>query len=137
MVYQSFLRVLTANETWYKLTGLLSYLICQDDRVCVTSYFCPVNIAKFLRTVFLKITSRNRPLQMFFKIGALKSLANLTGKHLYWSLFLKNLHAKTSTQVFFREVCEIFKNTFFIELLGWLLMHLRWLLLYFLKKKSN
>ena len=33
MVYQRFLRVLRANETWYKLTDLFSYLICQDDRV--------------------------------------------------------------------------------------------------------
>ena len=57
---------------------------------------------------------------MFFKIGVLKSFANFTGKNLYWSLFFKNLQAeglqlhkkKTSTQVFFSEVSEIFKNTF-------------------------
>ena len=33
-------------------------------------------------------------LKMFFKIGALKSFANFTGKHLCWSLFLKNLQAE-------------------------------------------
>ena len=57
---------------------------------------------------------------MFFKIGVLKSFANFTGKHLCWSLFLKNLQAeglqlhksKTPTEVFFCEVCKIFKNTF-------------------------
>ena len=53
---------------------------------------------------------------MFFKIAALKSFANFTGKHLRWSLFLKKLQAeglqfylkKTPTQVFFREVYESF-----------------------------
>ena len=30
---------------------------------------------------------------MFFKIGVLKSFSNFTGKHLCWSLFLKNLQA--------------------------------------------
>ena len=32
--------------------------------------------------------------QMFFKIGVLKRFANFTGKHLCWSLFLKNLQAE-------------------------------------------
>ena len=86
-------------------------------RTLITSYFRPVNIAKFLRTAFLQNTSRNSRLQMFFKIGALKSFVNFTGKHLCWSLFLKNLLAKglqfqTPAQVFFREVCKIFKNSF-------------------------
>ena len=31
---------------------------------------------------------------MFFKIGALKNFANLTGKHLCWSLFLIKLQAQ-------------------------------------------
>ena len=43
------------------------------------SYFRPVNTAKFLRTDFLKNTSRSSRLQMFFKIGALKSFANFPG----------------------------------------------------------
>ena len=76
---------------------------------------------------------------MFFKIDALKSFGNFTGKHLSWSLFLKNLQAegfikKTPTQVFFHEVCEIFKNTFYMEPLRWLFLYLQWLLLYFFKK---
>ena len=57
---------------------------------------------------------------MFFKIGAQNSFANFTGKHLCWSLFLKNLQAEglqlyqkeTPAQVFFSKVYEIFKNTF-------------------------
>ena len=55
-------------------------------------------------------------------MDALKHFGNFTGKHLSWSLFLKNfqaeglqLYQKTPTQVFFREVFEIFKNTFFTE----------------------
>ena len=89
-------------------------------RTLITSYFRPVNIAKFLRTPFLENTSRSSHLQMFFKIGALKSFADFTGKHLRRSLFFKKLQAqglqlhnkKTPTQVFSCEVCEIFKNTF-------------------------
>ena len=71
----------------------VNILIDFFHRTLITSYFCPVNIAKFLRTAFL-YTSRSSRLQMFFKIGVLKSFANFTGKHLCWSLFLKNLQAE-------------------------------------------
>ena len=54
---------------------------------------------------------RNSRSQMFFKIGALKNFA----------IFRKLQH-----RYFSCEYCEIFKNSFSIE-------HLRWLLLYFLK----
>ena len=59
----------------------------------ITSYFRPVNIANFLRTAFLQKTFRSSRLQMLLKIGVLRSFANVTGKHLCWSLFLKNLQA--------------------------------------------
>ena len=62
-------------------------------RTRITSYFLPVNIAKVLITAFL-YTSRSSRLQMFFKIGVLKSFANFTGKHLCWSLFFKNVQAQ-------------------------------------------
>ena len=89
-------------------------------RTLITSYFRPVNIAKFLRTAFVQNTFRSSRFQMFFKIGAQNSFANFTGKHLCWSLFLKNLQAESlqlyqkeaPTQVFFSKVYEIFKNTF-------------------------
>ena len=88
-------------------------------RTLITGFFRPVNIAKFLRTAFLQNTSRRSHLQIFLKIGTLKSFANFIGKYLCWSVFLKNLqakglqlHKKTPTQVFFCEVCEIFRNTF-------------------------
>ena len=80
-----------------------------------------MSIVKFLRSAFLLNTSRSRRLQMFFKTDALKGFRNFTGKHLSWGPFLKNLQAEglqlylknTPTQVFFHEVCKIFKNTFF------------------------
>ena len=86
----------------------------------IISYFRPVNIAKFLRTSFFLNTSRSSRLQIFFKIGVLKSFSNFTEKHLCWRPFLKNLQAevlqlhkkKTPTQVFSCEVCKIFKKTF-------------------------
>ena len=31
---------------------------------------------------------------MFYKIDAVKSFGNITGKYLSWSLFLKNVHAE-------------------------------------------
>ena len=49
---------------------------------------------------------------MFFKIGVLKSFAIFTGK--------KPKH--TPTQLFSCEYCKIFKNSFFIEQLQWLLL---------------
>ena len=64
---------------------------------------------------------RSSRTQMFFKVGVLKRFANFTGKHLCWSLFLKNLQAKglqlhkkrkTPTEVLSCEVCEIFDSTF-------------------------
>ena len=63
-------------------------------RTLITSHFRYVNIVKFLRTVSLWNTSRSSRLQMLFKIDALKSFGNFTGKHLSWNLFLKNLQAK-------------------------------------------
>ena len=52
--------------------------------------------------------------QILVKIGGiLKNFTNFTEKHLRWSLFLKNCRPRNSRQVFFCEICEIFKNTYF------------------------
>ena len=59
---------------------------------------------------------------MFFKIGVLENFANFTGKHLYCSLFLIKFATKILTQVFSYEICEILKNSFFVEHLWWLLL---------------
>ena len=76
----------------------------------------PLSLYRFF-TMF-----RSNRLQMFFKIGVLRNFANFTGKHLCWSLFLIKSQARrpgtllksdSKTGVFFCEICEIFKNTFF------------------------
>ena len=79
---------------------------------------------------------------MFFKVGAFKSFANFTGKHLCWSLFLKNLQAKglqlhkkgLQQRCFPVKFAKFLTTPFLSEHLRWLLLHLRWLLLYFFKK---
>ena len=63
-------------------------------RTLITGQFRPVNIAKFLRADVLQNTSRSSRLQIFLKIGSLKSFANFTRKHLCWSLLFKNLQAE-------------------------------------------
>ena len=54
---------------------------------------------------------------MWFKMSVLKNLANFTGKHLCWSIFIikrpANLLRGTLTQAFYCEICYIIRNTFF------------------------
>ena len=53
----------------------------------------------------------------------MKNFANFTEKHLCWSLLLLELHAsclqlywkEIPTQVLSCQICEIFKNTYFVE----------------------
>ena len=56
--------------------------------------------------------------------GVLRNFTKLTGKHLYQSLFFNKvaglrpttfIKKETTAQVFSCELCEISKNTFFIE----------------------
>ena len=111
-------------------------------RTLITSYFRPVNIAKFLRTAFLKGTSRSSRLQIFFKIVVLKSSTNFSGKHLCWSLFLKNLQAESlhlhrkrlQHRCFPVKFAKFLRTSFLIEHLWWQLLYLRWLVLHFFKK---
>ena len=57
--------------------------------------------------------------------GVLKIFAKFTGKHLSLSLFLIKLQTlisatlfkETPTQMFFNEICKIFKNIYFEEYL--------------------
>ena len=66
-------------------------------------------------------------LQRSYKTSVLKKFAIFAGKNLCQSLFLVNF-VKRRLQ-FSCEYCKIFKNSFFIE-------HLRWLLLQVLHKKE-
>ena len=60
-----------------------------------------------------------------FCFGVLKIFAKFTGKHLPWSFLLIKLQTlmsatlfkETPTQMFFNEICKIFKNTYFEEYL--------------------
>ena len=111
-------------------------------RTLITGYFRPVNIAKFLRTTFLQNTSRSSRLQIILKIGILKSFANVTGKDLCWRLFLKNLQAEglqlhkkiLQHRCFPVKLRKFLSTPVLTEHLQWLLLQLRWLLLYFFKK---
>ena len=94
----------------------------------ITSYFRPVNIAKFLRAAFLQSTSRSSRLQMFFKTDVLSSFTKFTGKHLCWIFFLKNLQVeacnlikKSTTQLFSYKFAKFLKVPFLTEHLWWML----------------
>ena len=77
-----------------------------------------------------------------FKIGFVKSFGNFTGKHLYWSLFLKNLQAeglqlhkkRLQCRCFPVKLAKFLRTPFLTYHFRWLLLHLRWLLLYCFKK---
>ena len=66
---------------------------------------------------------RSSCFQIFIKISVLKNFPIFTGKHLCWSLFLKNLHVLKSTSLLTGdsntgvfEYCKIFKNSFFYRI---------------------
>ena len=113
---------------------------CRNNRltwedICrLTIFSTPRCLSEFWSNLF---PSRSSCSQMFFEIGVLETSANFTGKHLCLGLFLIQLQVsglqlflkkETLTQVFFCEIFEIFKNTFFTE-------HLRWILLAFWLRK--
>ena len=89
----------------------------------------------FISQIFLALWeillySRSNLPEMFCKNFVPKNFPKFTGKHMCWSFFFNAVKSwrpatflkKTPTRVFSCEFCAIFKNTFFIE-------HLRWLLL--------
>ena len=61
---------------------------------------------------------RSSLLQIFFKLVVLKNFANLTGKHLFWSLFLIKLQVLRTTTLLkgdYCEIWEIFRNILFLR----------------------
>ena len=62
---------------------------------------------------------QKQPPEVFCKKCVLKNVAYFTRKHLCWSLFLKKLqdfrHTETPTQVLYRTICKISKNSYFEE----------------------
>ena len=84
------------------------------------------------KTPYSHIIRSSRP-EVFCKRGVLSNFTKFTGKHLCQSLFLNKfpglrpatlLKKETLAQVYSCEFCEISKNTFFIEHLWWLLLHI-------------
>ena len=73
---------------------------------------------------------KKHPPVVFYRKGVLKNLAKYTGKFLCWSLFFNKLAAlslqhcqkETLAQVLPCDFCEIFKNAFFTEHFGRLLL---------------
>ena len=68
------------------------------------------------------------PEVLFYEKGVLQNIEKFTGKQLSQCLFLNKVEAcdfikkETLAQVFSCEFCEIFKKTFFMENLWWLLL---------------
>ena len=79
------------------------------------------NVEKSLVLFFFKSTYFwSSRLQMFFKVGVLKSYAIFTGKTTTWSHFWIKFQSfrpadlkVTQTKMLFCEYCKIFKNSFF------------------------
>ena len=68
------------------------------------------------------------PEVLFYEKNVLQNIEKFTGKQLCQCLFLNKVEAcdfvkkETLAQVFACEFCEIFKKTFFMENLWWLLL---------------
>ena len=100
--------IISFDPCIFHKSGIISADISRNWKVEVTTFF-------FKSTYFW--SSR---LQMFFKVGVLKSYAIFTGKHLRWSHFWIKFQSfrpatlkVTPTMVLFCEYCKIFKNSFF------------------------
>ena len=76
------------------------------ERFHWSSVVSPTSASDFLTN----FKYRSSPPEVFCKKCVLKYFTKLTGKHLRQSLFIKK---ETLAQVFYCEVCKIFKNTYF------------------------
>ena len=83
---------------------------------------------QLVRILVISLFTSNRP-KVFCEKGVLKNFAKFTGKHLFQGLVFNKvpktcniIKKEALAQVFSYEFCEVFKNTFFIEHLWWLLL---------------
>ena len=91
------------------------------------SYF--ISPLFLIREVYLRqewfylLKGRSSRPEVFCKKGFLENIAKFTGKHLCQGLFFNKvwnfIKKETLEQVFSCVLCEIFKNTLFIENLRW------------------
>ena len=109
--------------------------MCQEEKIIFTSFtflhhFTSRLQNSCLTTFFKKIQNQSLEVQkqspeVFFKKdkkGIFKNFTNLTGKHLWWSLFCSNIKLQAlSLQVFLERASNMsaflltFKNTYFEE----------------------
>ena len=83
-----------------------------------------IEVLKFWHSdLMFTVTIQKQPVDVFCKKGFLKNFVKLTGKHLWQSLFLNKLQA-WGLQIYLKKDSDtgIFKNTFFIEHVWWLLL---------------
>ena len=86
------------------------------------------NIKPVMFCIFPKLNKKKHPPEVFYKKVVLKNFAKFTGNHLCQSLCLNKvacnfIKEETLAPVISCELCKIFKNTFFIEHLWWLLQN--------------
>ena len=90
--------VFWTDEDFYKqlLTPLLDQVFIPNtekyrpEKGCIQTYVTYRTFLKYRREK-VYIAARSSRLQMFFKEGIFKNVLIFTGKHLCWSLFLKQL----------------------------------------------
>ena len=88
----------------------LGHQICQQRKFCEVRSAIKISLFQITFLLWFVVYFRTSRSQLLFKISVLKNFANLTGKHLCWSLFLLKLQ-KTLTHTFSCKICELFKNT--------------------------
>ena len=110
---------MTGNERLYKIDfkklffqNVLAFIDLFIDTIISvissTQIACDVMCVQYVQ---------KQPPEVFYnKKGVLKNFANLTEKHLCWSLFLIKMEAwETPAQMFSCEISKIFKSTYFEE----------------------
>ena len=130
---------LAANEQLNRIPAVLRNVIDQRfnaNRSKLKSLLLQTSNYKILGIVFAKtdlseeskkdskkrysMNFRSSCLGVFSKKGVLKNFEKFRGKHLCWSLFLKNLQVwglqlylkEAPAQVFSSEICHVFKKLF-------------------------
>ena len=108
------------------------------DEIKITQNRIKKKIKTVVETIYSKVfperfISRDSCMELFCKKGVLRNFTKFKGKHLYRSLSFNKvagprpatlLKKETLVQVFSCEFCELCKNTFLIEHLCWLPLHL-------------
>ena len=109
-------------EIVFILYILLKILRLVHETNSFTEVFCKKDVLK-KKSENLHVNTKNSHPKMFCQKGFLKIFAKFIGKHLRSSLFLvkfqifspADLKKEAPAQMFFCELCEISKNTYFVK----------------------